>query len=223
MLAARLPWAPTLGGRLSSCAKAGAPAVLDRTWPKDPPFIPKEKGSLRPINRRTTNRKARNWRKLNSRGHGAKPNRLVNSRSEQNPQAQEHIGSKRPNICFNTLFFQMVNASRGAMPTQAMIPSPGSWFVNALAPSAKGVENIFFQLSSGAIKKSRRLNFPGSQGPIRKVSNFSGPCFAARSKNRAAFKFLNRLYDRQCWAIVIVPGSTFTPGPMVEDTATRCR
>jgi hypothetical protein len=79
------------------------------------------------------------------------------------------------------------------MPNEATIPSPGSWFVNALGRSAKGVDNIFFQLSSGAIKKSRRPKFPES------------------------------FCDRQCWAIEIDDGSTFTPGPMVEEMAMRCR
>ena len=36
-----------------------------------------------------------------------------------------------------------------------------------------------------------------------------------------AIKFAPPDNPNQCWAIAMVPGSTFTPGPMVEDRATR--
>jgi len=113
------------------------------------------------------------------------------------PSATRRERRQPPSILFRCNIFPKGGDFRDAKSARATIPSPGSWFLNALAPSAKRGDNIFLKLSSGATIKSRRAPSPRGEG--------------------------GRVGKPQCWATTMVEGSTLTPGPMVEDKAIRCR
>jgi hypothetical protein len=109
-----------------------------------------------------------------------------NPHRAQNFVSTHHLSEKRKMIAATCPIASGESAAR-------------NWFVNALASHAKRGDNIFFKLSSGAIR-NRAAGIVAAAGGRQRV----------RPQN-------------QCWAIAMDEGSTLTPGPIVEDKATRCK
>ena len=74
------------------------------------------------------------------------------------------------------------------------------------------------------VRNPARFSPPG----IWRCNDYRRPCQGGRHDFFEIVKRQDQFSRRatvhnQCWAMAMVPGSTFTPGPMVEDSATRCR